>query len=142
MENEPSARMVSHYLQKTVGKVSKDAVTAEIFNISQSIFLATGDNELSGNIETSDQRVIPVAPSPPNFDMSPVWTEFEFRTPLEGPDGPMLEDCVAMYRDTVPWIQFKNNLMMEKDGFQLLVIPTTGRYEITAYGSIRSKTTW
>jgi len=34
-ETGPSARMFCHYLNKTTGKVSKEMVTTEIFNISQ-----------------------------------------------------------------------------------------------------------
>jgi len=34
-ETDPSARMICHYLNKTTGNISKEAVTTEIFKISQ-----------------------------------------------------------------------------------------------------------
>ena len=96
----------------------------------QSVFGNTDDIEFSED-DANTEEVAKYIKIP----TSPLWTEFEFVAPLQGPVGPTLDECYIIYKARYPWTQLNINFSMVRNGYQLLVIPTTGRYELIAYGA-------
>ena len=121
-ENDPSCGMVCRYLQKCDIEITAGNMAKEIAKTAKTVI-------------SENNRSLPLTNNIWKIKSGPAaWTSFLLTTNTMGADGPSKAHCLEEYKNH-SWVSDSALFDVEIPGIQVLTIPKSGTYQITAYGA-------